>query len=292
MAGASIPEPAPSNTPDRHPFAKIARPAPEGDTPPAERARGRHGERSAAAGMLRLVVALTASVCAWLLGSAVTLSMADGPVGAARRGNDALYRTRGPIYSLAAAPRLGVLLAGGARVIQPVGFGAGLQFRVHALHLGPVRIGGEVQLGHTRFLERRTILHDSGAGPEEVRRYAALGHTDFTLGPSFQVVMGPVFLELGGGAGLGISSFVRPTGAFSNTEEHFVDYTALLRGGGHLGIPIRNNQGLLVGAALHKYFSKLQIASDPGEVDADPEVSDVNPFDLMLDFTLGYHCMF
>ena len=84
---------------------------------------------------------------------ALTAVLAAAP-GTARRGNDAIARTKGPVFSVAAAPRIGVLLAGGAQAIQRVGFGAGLQFRVHALRLGPLRIGAGVQLGHTRFLER------------------------------------------------------------------------------------------------------------------------------------------
>jgi hypothetical protein len=212
--------------------------------------------------------------------------------GTAKRGNEAIRRDRGVVYSLAAAPRLGVLLAGGAQVMrQPVGFGAGLQFRVHALHLGPVRLGGELQLGHTRFLDRRTVPHIVDGDDRRVRRYATLNHTDFAAGPSLQIVTGPVFWEMGFGAGLGISSFVRPFGAHNVDEERFNDVTAMIRGGGHLGIPIRNNHGFIVGTAVHKYFSRLQMVAepDPGMPDAEP---DTNPFDLMLEIHLGYHMMF
>lgn len=174
---------------------------------------------------------------------------------------------------------------------QPVGFGAGLQFRAYGLHLGPVRLGGELQLGHTRFLDRRNELHMLDGGDQRVRRYATLNHTDFAAGPAVQIVTGPVFFELGFGAGLGISSFVRPRGAFAVDEERYSDVTAMIRGGGHLGIPIRNNHGVIVGAAIHKYFSRLQVVTDP-----DPAMPDLapdnNPFDLMLEIYLGYHMMF
>jgi hypothetical protein len=221
----------------------------------------------------------------WLAG---VLALAPG----AKRGNDVLQRDRGPVFSLAAAPRLGVLLAGGAQVMrQPVGFGAGLQFRVHALHLGPVRLGGELQLGHTRFLDSRDVPHEADGTERRVRRYATLNHTDFAAGPSLQIALGPVFLEGGFGAGLGISSFVRPFGGFSFEEEHFSDVTAMIRGGGHLGIPIRNNHGFYVGAAVHKYFSRQQIVAQPDPLVPD-QAPDTNPFDLMLEIHLGYHMMF
>lgn len=211
---------------------------------------------------------------------------------AASRGNDVLTRERGAVYSLAAAPRLGILFAGGADVMHTrVGFGAGLQFRIHGLHLGPFRFGGELQLGHTRYIDGRNVVQTVEGEDEQVRRYAALGHTDFAAGPSIQIVMGPVFAEVGFGAGLGISSLVRPLGPFSVDEEDVSDVTAMIRGGGHLGIPIRNNHGLMVGAAVQKYFSRLQVAADPDPMmpDQDP---DTNPFDLMMEIYVGYHMMF
>jgi hypothetical protein len=211
---------------------------------------------------------------------------------AAPRGNEAMRRDRGPVFSLAAAPRLGVLLAGGAQVMsQPAGFGAGLQFRVHALHLGPVRLGGELQLGHTRFLDRRSVPHMVDGEDRRVRRYATLNHTDFAAGPSLQIVTGPIFWEAGFGAGLGVSSFVRPLGPYVVDEEQFTDVTAMIRGGGQLGIPVRNNHGFIIGAAVHKYFSRLQIVANPDPMGPEME-PDTNPFDLMLEISLGYHMMF
>lgn len=210
----------------------------------------------------------------------------------AKRGNDVLTRRKGPVFSLTAAPRLGVLLAGGSDVIQPVGFGAGLGFNVHGLHLGPLRFGAGVQLGHTRYLERRNLRANTTGQEEQITRFAALGHTDFTLGPSLQLVLGPVFLQADFGAGLGISTFVRPRGPFKEDEETFDDYTAVIRGVGSLGIPIRNNQGLLIGAGVHKYFSREQIVANPPD---DPDIDfepDTNPFDLMIEIHLGYHFSF
>jgi hypothetical protein len=215
--------------------------------------------------------------------------------GGSHRGNEAMHRSRGAVFSVAAAPRLGVLLAGGADVIQPVGFGAGLQFRVHGLHLGPLRFGGELQLGHTRYLQRRNLSTGAEGETQTIRRYAALGHTDFALGPSVQLVAGPVLFEVGFGAGLGISSFTRPLGPFPVDEEHYSDVSAMIRGGGHLVVPVRNNQGALIGVAVHKYFSRTQIVADPPD-ETPPEgmepEPDTNPFDMMIEIYLGYHFMF
>lgn len=211
------------------------------------------------------------------------------PFGPQRRA-PALYRESGPVYSMWAAPRLGILLVGGADVMQPVGFGAGIGFRVHALRVGPARFGLGIDFGHTQYIDRRDISFEG----DNVRRYASLGHTDLSAGPSIQIVTGPVFTRLGFGAGLGISSFVRPLGPFTTDEQDFDDYTAVIRGGGDIGIPIRNGSSITVGAAVHKYFSDLQVEANPPLVDSglEPGEPDTNPFDLMVEVTIGYHFSF
>ncbi len=218
----------------------------------------------------------------------ICLALAFAAPAVAKRGNDAITRTQGPVFSVAASPRLGILLGDGRRVIQPYGFGAGLQFRVHAGRLGPFRFGGELHLGHTRWLDRRSVTTDAGGS---ARRYASLGHTDFALGPSVQIVMGPVFAELGVSGGLGISSFVRPTSTFASEEQQVDATSAMIRGGGHLGVPIRNNSSIIFGVAAQKYFSNKKIIAKPDPLIVDQQ-PDVNPFDLVLEVTVGYHFMF
>ncbi len=220
---------------------------------------------------------------------ATTLALAPGAE--APRGNTVLTRDRGLVVGVAAVPRVSILIGDGRRAIQPAGFGAELQIRLHALHLGRLRFGGVGHFGHTRVLERIDLLHDDGSGEQQVRRYAALGHTDFSLGPSFQLVLGPVMLEGGAAVGLGISNFVRPLGAFIIDEEQFTDTTAMVRGGGQLVVPIRRNQGLVLGVHATKFFSSLQIVGDPDP--AVPEAEpDTNPFDLVLEIGLGYQMWF
>ncbi len=235
---------------------------------------------------------------AWAFGAGL-LALAGPPVaeGEAPRGNTVLTRkqnvTGGVIWGVAAVPRAAVLLGDGRRVIQPAGFGAELQFRAYALHLGRVRFGGQSHLGHTRVIDRIDLTYDdgSGAGPRQVRRYAALGHTDFSLGPSVQVVMGPILFEGGAAVGLGISNLVRPLGALPTDEQQVIDVTAMLRGGGQIVVPIRNNQGVLVGVHATKFFSHEQVVAnpDPAVPDAPP---DANPFDLVLEIGLGYQMWF
>lgn len=231
---------------------------------------------------------LAAAGTAALLAAVLGMAPGDAPT----RGNEVPVRTRGAIFGVEAAPRLGILVGDGRRVIQPVGFGAGLTFRVHALHLGWLRLGGVVSFGHTRFLQSNRVPEDLEAPPGEgatARRYSALGHTDFSLGPSAQLVLGPVMLEGGVGGGVGISTFVRPRDGFE--EEDFSDVTGLLRGGGHLAIPIRNDQGITIGASVSKFFSGLQVvaADDLDLVDPEPNA---NPFDLVTDVYLGYQMWF
>lgn len=231
---------------------------------------------------------------AWALGASL-LALAPGVGGGsnAPRGNSVLTRDRGVILGVAAVPRAAILIGDGRRVIQPAGFGAELQFRAYALHLRWLRFGGQAHLGHTRVLERIELMHDdgSGNGSQQITRYAALGHTDFSLGPSFQAALGPVLLEGGAAVGLGISNLVRPFGAFVIDEEQTTDTTAMLRGGGQLAVPIRNNQGIVLGVHATKFFSRAQVVAqpDPAVPDAPP---DANPFDLVLEIGLGYQMWF
>ena len=216
---------------------------------------------------------------------------APEPRARTRSTDDVLTRRKGPVYGVGAALRLPILVGDGKRVMSPVGFGAGLTFRVHALHLGPVRLGGMLRLGHSRFLQRSTVLTDNTPAAREVVRWSSLGHTDFALGPSVQIVLGRVFFEGGAGVGLGISSLVRVTGPTIAEEEDVSDVTLVVRGGGQIGIPFRNNQGLTLGVSVQKYVSrKLVVATDDlGTPDIEPNA---NPFDLVLDVLLGYQMWF
>jgi hypothetical protein len=227
------------------------------------------------------------------------LAAPEGVPERAPRGNTVLTRSRGLVWSVAAAARLGILLGDGRRVIQPWGFGAGLQLRLYGLHVSKVRFGGELQLGHTRFLEQRTVATEEGA---TATRWAALGHTDFALGPAVQIVAGPVILEGGFGAGVAVSHFARPLpqpvagadpggGTLLNTEEDFTDVTAMIRGGGHIGVPIRRNQGVVIGVAAQKFFSRKQVVAHTDLTDPMAEPS-ANPFDLLLEVYLGYQMWF
>ena len=222
----------------------------------------------------------------------VAATLIAGPSWIAPRGNDVLTSERGIVYAVGASVRLAGLLAGGRGVIQPFGFGAALHFRLYGLYLGPLRIGGAAHLGHSHFLERRTVAQpDAAVGEQSAVRWAALGHTDFTAGPSIQLPVGPVLLEGGAGVGLGISSFDRPLGPFPSDEEQFIDYSLMLRGGGQVGIPLRDNQGIVVGFAVQRFFSALEIVRDPDP--AVPEAEpDTHPFDLMLEGTVGYQMWF
>jgi hypothetical protein len=227
---------------------------------------------------------------AWALAASL---LALAPGGEAPRGNTVLTRDRGVVWAVAAVPRAAVLIGDGRRVIQPAGFGAELQFRAYALHLGRLRFGGQAHLGHTRVIERVLLSYDdgSGTGAQPVRRYAALGHTDFSLGPSAQLVLGPILLEGGAAVGLGISNLVRPLGPLPIDEEQTTDTTAMVRGGGQLAVPIRKNQGVVLGVHATKFFSRKQVvaAPDPAVPDAPP---DANPFDLVLEIGLGYQMWF
>lgn len=229
-----------------------------------------------------------------MLGLTLAASLlALAPAADAPRGNTVLTRglrgERGVVWGVAAVPRLSLLVGDGRRVSQPVGFGAELQFRAYPLNLGILRLGAQSHLGHTRVVSRREIQYDENGIQRSATRYAALDHTDFSLGPSVQIVAGPLLLEGGAAVGVGINNFVRPTGAF--TEEQTSDVTAMLRGGGQVGVPIRRNQGIVLGVHATKFFSKTQIVADPSEAPPDA-APDANPFDLVLEVGVGYQMWF
>lgn len=225
--------------------------------------------------------------------AASLLALAPGPVGEAPRGNTVLTRDRGVVWGVAAVPRAAILIGDGRRVIQPAGFGAELQLRAYALHLGRLRFGGQAHFGHTRVIERIMLAYDDGSGApaQQIRRYAALGHTDFSLGPSAQLVLGPLLVEGGAAVGVGINNLVRPLGALPIDEEQTTDVTAMLRGGGQIAVPIRRNQGVVLGVHATRFFSRTQVVAepDPAEPDALP---DANPFDLVLEVGVGYQLWF
>lgn len=236
---------------------------------------------------------------AWVLAAGLVALAPSG--GEAPRGNTVLTRGQdgrgGVVWGVAAVPRAAILIGDGRRVLQPAGFGAELQLRAYALNLGRLRFGGQSHLGHTRVLDKVTVYHDdgTGTGAQPVRRYAALGHTDFSLGPSMQVVLGPIVVEAGAAVGLGISNLVRPLGPLPSDEEQLIDVTAMLRGGGQIAVPIRNNQGVVLGVHAAKFFSRKQVVAhpDPAVPNVQPDAPpDANPFDLVLEIGLGYQMWF
>jgi len=243
---------------------------------------GREDKREEAPRVRRGMVRAVLSPAVWF---ASILMFA--PASKQAEAGDPLTRKRGPVFSVSAAPRLGIMLAGGADVISRVGFGAGLDFRVHALHLAFVRFGALVHVGHTQYLRREAFAVDG----QSARLFAKLWHSDFGAGPSLQLLFGPVFCEVGVIVGAGISMFSRPLGPSTTQVEQYDDVSVMLRGAFDLGIPIRRGHGVVVGAGIHRYFSDVQVPAEPPLVPYGGE-PDTNPFDLMLEFHVGYHFMF
>lgn len=222
-----------------------------------------------------------------VIAAAATLFAAEPP---APRGNTALTREAGkPLFSFTAALRLGVLLGGGAEVMQRVGFGAGFHFRYLPLAVHPVRFGLEVAGGHTRFLDRVTV--PTGEAGQTAVRYASLGHTDFTAGPVLVFNLRAAFLSFGATGGLALNYLVRPQGPAAIDEEDVSDVSGMVRGFGDVGIPIRNNHGIVIGQAVQIFFSNTQVVAspDPSMPDLEPNVS---PFDLALETSVSYRFWF
>jgi hypothetical protein len=233
--------------------------------------------------MVGPVLAAVYSLCAVLA----------GPPGHAPRGNTILDPTReGRTISVAAAGRFGVLLGGGSEFVQPFGFGFAAQLYFHLLKLGaaPARFGFAFHAGHTRFLETRRFQRDGVEGQEQVERTTVLAHTDFSLGPSFEIIAGPLVLLVGGGAGLGVDQLVRPLTADPVLDQQATDADFMLRGSAGIGIPIKNNQGLTIGAGVQKFFSGTRLPPAPLAEDGEQTQSVV--FDLLLEAHLAYQAWF
>src|SRR5690606_37408352 len=128
------------------------------------------------------------------------------------------------------------------------------------------------------------------SGPRSGVRYTILGHTDLAAGPSLQIPLKVLFLELGGGGGLAVSSFRRPTALDPAGAQHVVDYNGMIRGDAAHGIPIRDNQGIRVGADVVKIFSREKVAIDP--LDPAETPASARPFDLYLDVKVAYQAWF
>jgi len=211
---------------------------------------------------------------------------------AAPRGNTVLGKDLGErMFTIAVSGRMGILLGGGDVVVRPpLGFGFGLKLAFYALKLGPMRFGLAFHGGHTRYPGPQDVAVVSDSGSSTRRRWSILSHTDIALGPHFQVPAGPVFFEFGAGGGLGVSSYHRVVDAEPANDDTTVAYDPLVRADLTLGVPIRNNQGIAIGADLQKYFSSTRVVTVPGApMGAEP---DSVVFDLTLAVTVAYQMWF
>jgi hypothetical protein len=205
---------------------------------------------------------------------------------AVQRNNEVLVRPfRQPVYSVTAEGRFGTLLSSGADLVQPFGYGFAAALRLHFLPVLKSRFGAEIHAGHTRFTKR--VQFDDVDGDKVVRK-ALLSDTDFSAGPSLEIPLGPLFLALGGSAGVAISSLYRPLSIDAIEDELVSTTNFMLRGGLSLGVPLLNHHGLSVGTAVHHVFSSREVAIDPTNADS----ATVRPFGTWLEVSLGYQIWF
>jgi hypothetical protein len=108
---------------------------------------------------------------------------------------------------------MGIVAGAGDVVVQPpLGFGFGFKLAFYPVRAGPMRFGFTFNGGHDRFMSRRVIVSQSMTDrgmTVSTPRWSVLTHTDIALGLGFQVPAGPLLFELGGGGGLGVSSYRR-----------------------------------------------------------------------------------
>lgn len=223
-----------------------------------------------------------------------------GPPG---RGNTALDPTR-RVWSVSVVGRMGILIGGGDVLFArrpPLGYGFGLQIKYHALRAGPLRFGLEFHGGHTRF--PRPVQYPLGPMPGDpidpdtgapktvtVRRISALTHTDLTLGPTVQVIAGPLLIDLGVGGGLMVSNWRRLRSADPIEDEQTVAYDGMVRAAASIGVPIRNNHGLSLGVDWQKAFSRTRAVTDLEAPKGAPP--DAVVFDMLMTVNLAYTAWF
>lgn len=230
------------------------------------------------------------------------LALAPGVAGAAEakvrsveRGNTVLDRDTGEmVVTAAAAVRMGIVAGAGDVVVQPpLGFGFGFKLAIYPVRAGPMRFGFTFNGGHDRFMSRRVIVSQSMTDPGTTvmtPRWSVLTHTDLALGLGFQIPAGPLIFELGGGGGLGVSSYRRAVSVDTQGDDVTVAYSPLLRADVSVGIPIRRNQGLAIGLDMQKYFSDKRVVTIPDAPQGAPPDSVV--FDLIFNVTLAYQMWF
>jgi hypothetical protein len=224
-----------------------------------------------------------------LLAAPATSATPEGP--RRDRGNDVLQRElRKPTYSLAAIARFDTQLGNSQSVMQPYGFGFAAHIRIHALAIGRTRLGGVFHGGYSRWSERH-LFSVPGDDQNRVTRSTLLYHVDLSLGPSLEIPAGPVFVIVDGSAGVGISGFQRPLSSEPAQDQTLRGADPLLRGGLALGVPIRNNHGIVLGAEFHKLFSERKIESDP---DPNSPAGEANLaiFDMHVAGFVGYQLWF
>ena len=216
---------------------------------------------------------------------------AEGPTYAPRGNRSLDPQDRRPHYSVSASGRFGVLVGNGTEVNQPFGFGFGIRIRALFFNVERLRLGLAFDAGHTRFPNRQEFTTERMDGTlDETVRWGFLAHTDLSLGPGFEIPAGPVLVGGSFGVGLGINQFFRPQGENgSNLDDELSSFDLLLRGGLVVGVPIRNDHGVVVGAHLHKHFSSAELrADDLAEGDQDG----LAIFDLVLETFIGYQAWF
>ncbi|RMG99536.1 MAG: hypothetical protein D6705_03140 [Deltaproteobacteria bacterium] len=198
------------------------------------------------------------------------------------------------MYSVGAEFRVPVLLGGGAAVVSPpVGFGATFVFRYHGVPLGVARLGGLLAVGHDRVLDRRTIVYADETGTERrAVRWAAHDQTTFLTGPTVQLPLRRVFLEVGAGVGLAVGNLLRPVPGDPTRETRAFGVGFAVRGDATLGIPFASGHGLLVGLTFTKVFSNVRTTEDPALADDPSAPQDTAPFDMTLAPFVGYQGWF
>jgi hypothetical protein len=156
--------------------------------------------------------------------------------------------------------------------------------RVHPWRVGSAHLGFAFAGGHVRAPQLlRLPASDDPTGPESPR-WQRVAMSDFAGGLSFRVPMGSLVFSSELAGGLVIGEFLRPTSSSATQDERFESVDPSVRAGMWLGAPFRDNHGVVVGLALTKVFSGLEVQNAQGV--------GFTPFDFVTELSVGYQGWF
>jgi hypothetical protein len=201
------------------------------------------------------------------------------------RGNTVLAPTaKVPSFDVSAVARFAVMLGDTRELTQPIGYGFGIVMRVHPWRVGAAHFGFTFNAGHLRAPQIERLAPSDDPTGELTPRWQRVAMSDFGGGLSFRAPLASIVFASELGGGLVVGEFLRPVSASATEDERYEAVDPSMRAGISIGAPFRDNHGVVVGLALTKIFSGIDVEGDDGR--------SYTPFDLVTEVNIGYQGWF